>query len=128
MDPSMPVNQGQLPPAPPGAKPEVQLEVVLQRQLNIANGLQDMIDSAGTVGLSSRDLKDLTQAASGIIGLAHRTEESLRVIETYKALFEIVLEFLRNRSDSLGEDLVAELKKTADRLGALGAVKDLLPG
>jgi hypothetical protein len=127
MDPSMPMNYGQQLPAPPGDRAEVLLEDILQRQLKIAHDLQQQIENAGATGLSPRDRKDLAQAASGIIGLAHRTEESLRIIETYKALFGIVLEFLRNRSDSLGEDLVGELKKTAERLGALGAVKELLP-
>lgn len=126
MDPSMPMNSGQRLLPHPELDSEVLLEDILQTQLRIAHDLQQQITSAGVSGLSPRDRKDLAQAASGIIGLAHRTEESLRTIETYKAFFGVVLEFLRDRSDTLGEDLVGELKKTATRLGALGAVNGLI--
>jgi hypothetical protein len=68
--------------------------------------------------LSPRDLKDLAAGASSLIALSHRTEQTLQEISTYRVFLNVVLEFLRRRSDTLGEDLLGELQAVAQELRA----------
>lgn len=114
MDPSKPL------PAPGNSSPQdpaPTLEGLLSSQLRLAQSLQTRLNNQEAEGtLSPRDYRDFASAATGIISLAHRTEEALKVIKTYSTFFEVVLEFVRSRSDSLGEDLVAKLMETSREL------------
>ena len=97
--------------------PEADLQDLLEKQLKIASAMQQVI-LRDQSSLSPRDLKDLAAAASSLISLSHRTEQTLREITTYRTFVTTVLEFLRRRSDSVGTDLLAELKAVAKELRA----------
>jgi hypothetical protein len=122
-DPSQPL----APPPPAGAtapaKRQASIQNLLEAQLEIAGDLQALIRDQKS-SLSARDFKDLATSASNLIALAHRTDETLRTVQTYKSFVDVVLEFLRQRSDSLGEDLLAELREVAKGLRAEQAVED----
>jgi hypothetical protein len=120
MDPSKPF---QPPSAPPLADaPEATLADALQAQLKLAITIQRKLNDPAS-GLEAREYKDLVTAASGIVALAHRSDEALRTIETYQKFAAVVLEFLRRRGDQIGEDLVEELRDVARDLHAEGAVR-----
>jgi hypothetical protein len=91
------------------------LQGLLETQLRIAGALQQLIIRDQRT-LSARDFKDLSSAASSLIALSHRTERTLEEISTYRIFASTVLEFLRNRSDSLGEDLLEELHRVAHEM------------
>lgn len=92
------------------------LQGLLETQLQIAGALQQLIIRDQRT-LSARDFKDLSSAASSLIALSHRTERTLEEISTYRVFASTVLEFLRKRSDSLGEDLLDELHRVAHEMG-----------
>lgn len=108
--------------SPSGANqdPTATLEEVLATQLGLAKRLQQRLINEEY--LEPRDYKDLVSTANNILALAHRTEEATRVIATYKLFVSTVTEFLRNRSDTIGEDLIEELLKTAKSLGTDGTI------
>lgn len=120
MDPTKPV----APPPPPGGGdvPEATLAGALQAQLKLAVTIQKKLNDPSS-GLDPRDYKDLTAAVSGILALAHRSDEALRTIETYQKFASVVLEFLRRRGDQIGEDLVAELREVASDLHVEGEIR-----
>lgn len=121
MDPAKPL----IPPAPlaTGQSPEVTLAEALQSQLRLAVTIQRKLSDPSS-GLDPRDYKDLTTAVSGILALAHRSDEALRVIETYQRFASVVFEFLRRRGDEIGEDLVSELRDVARDLHAEDAIAE----
>ena len=92
------------------------LEGLLSSQLKLAQTLQERLNRQDGDELSARDYRDFTSAATNIIALAHRTEEALREIRTLRTFIEVVLEFMKERSDTLGEDLVAQLVETSRSL------------
>ena len=108
-DPTMPITAT---PSEPDADDEADLAVLLGRQLTIAGVLQDAL-LKDRDKLSTRELKDLASSASTLLSLSHRTEQALSSLTTYRAFVATVLEFLKSHSDLLGEDLLAELRKTA---------------
>lgn len=117
-------------PPSPGSSPNggavpssASLSDILTKQLEVAGDIQKQLTN-GT--LDPKDYKDLITAANNIITMAHRTDESLRIIETYKIFTESVMEFLRSRSDQLGEDLVKQLKTTAAGLRTERQVTDVI--
>lgn len=112
--------------APSGANqdPTATLEEVLATQLGLAKRLQQRLINEEY--LEPRDYKDLVSTANNILALAHRTEEATRIIGTYKLFVSTVTEFLRNRSDTIGEDLIEELLKTAKNLGTDGTIGPML--
>lgn len=63
--------------------------------------------------LSPREMKELVSSLSTLLTLAHRTGQAEEEIQTYKAYVSIVNDFLRRRSDGLGEDLASELREVA---------------
>ena len=95
----------------------VDVQQLLERQLRIASALQTSIIRDGH-NLSAKDLQALASTASSVISLSHRTEQLLTEISTLRLFSQCVLEFLRNRNDSLGEDLLAELREVAASMGA----------
>lgn len=115
MDPSKPLTT----PPPPELddSTEATLAEALQAQLKLAVTIQKKLNNPAS-GLDPREFKDLVTAASGIVALAHRSDEALRTIETYQKFTAVVLEFLRRRGDEVGEDLVAELRAVAGDLHA----------
>jgi len=122
MDPAKPL----IPPAPPsatGQSPEVTLAEALQSQLRLAVAIQGKLSDPSSK-LDPRDYKDLTTAVSGILALAHRSDEALRVIQTYQTFASVVFEYLRRRGDEIGEDLVAELRDVARDLHSEDAVAE----
>lgn len=123
-NPSLPRDQEYEPSGEPA-----DLQDLLRTQLQIAEAMQKIIlrDQAS---LSPRDLKDLAAGASSLIALSHRTEQTLKEISTYRTVLGVILEFLRRRNDSLGEDLLGELHAVAAELKAtadLQAVKHWVP-
>jgi hypothetical protein len=123
-NPSLPRDQEYEPSGEPA-----DLQDLLRTQLQIAEAMQKIIlrDQAS---LSPRDLKDLAAGASSLIALSHRTEQTLKEISTYRTVLGVILEFLRRRNDSLGEDLLGELHTVAAELKAtadLQAVKHWVP-
>lgn len=117
---------GLLPPSPMGAQSqdEATLESILKAQLNIASTIQSKLESESN--LDPREYKDLIVAATGIISLAHRTEESLKTITTLQLFVDTVMEFLKSRSDTVGEDLVAALVRVAEGLNAREEVSSVI--
>lgn len=103
----------------------VSLEKVLSTQLQLAQQIQNRLIGAQE-SFEPRDFKDLVGTTSNIIGLAHRTEEAMRVISTYKLFVSTVVEFLKTRSDALGEDLVEELLEVARGLKTEAAVSSIV--
>lgn len=95
----------------------VDVQHLLERQLTIASSLQDTIIKQGS-GLSPKDMKDLSSTASSMIALSHKTEQLLKEISTLRLFTQTVMEFLRQRSDLLGEDLLQELKSVGKTMGA----------
>jgi hypothetical protein len=120
MDPTLP-----LPPPAPAPKPEKEatLAGALQAQLQLAVSIQERLADPSE-RLEPRDFKDLVSAASGIVALAHRSDEALRTISTYERAFAVVFEFLRRRGDAIGEDLVSELRSVARDLHAENDLRD----
>lgn len=101
------------------------LEQILAAQLGLAADIQRKVrDEVGV--LEAREYKDLISAASGIVTTAYRTDEALRTIETYKLFSETVMEFLRSRSDSIGEDLVEQLRQVSHNLKSSSAVDKVI--
>lgn len=96
----------------------IDVQHLLERQLQIASALQTrIVEDAGS--LSSKDLKDLSSTASSMIALSHKTEQLLKEVATLRLFSSVVMEFLRTRNDTLGEDILAELKRVADDMGAV---------
>jgi hypothetical protein len=95
----------------------VDVRQLLERQLQIASSLQEAILRDGD-SLAPKELQALASTASSVIALSHRTEQLLSEISTLRLFSQTVLEFLRNRSDSLGEDLLAELREVAESMNA----------
>ena len=106
LDPTKPV-----PYAAPAATDDADLANLMGRQLTIAGILQDAL-LRDQNSLTTRELRDLSSSASTLLSLSHRTEQALAQLTTYRSFVSVVLEFLKSRSDSLGEDLLAELRKT----------------
>lgn len=119
MDPSKPLAT----PPPPELdnSAEATLAEALQAQLKLAVTIQKKLNNPAS-GLDPREFKDLVTAASGIVALAHRSDEALRTIETYQKFAAVVFEFLRRRGGEIGEDLVAELRGVAGDLHAGSAL------
>jgi hypothetical protein len=67
--------------------------------------------------MDSKEIQTLANTASSLISLSHKTDAALKQLSTYRAFVDIVLEFLADRSDSLGEDLLAQLRAKATELG-----------
>lgn len=96
---------------------KISVQGLLEQQLQIAADLQSMIKEQRN-NLSPRDYRDLATSTSNLIALAHRTDHMLRTTQTYQAFVDVVMEFLRKRSDDLGEDLLEELRESAKELRA----------
>jgi len=118
MDPSGIIAKPDHRPLPPDL---VDVQTLLERQLRIASSLQEAILAEGS-NIGPKDLKDLASTASTVIGLSYKTEQLLTEISTLRLFSQVVLEFLRNRSDTLGEDLLAELREVAKGLNASDCV------
>jgi hypothetical protein len=99
-----------------GAQSEVTLEQLLERQLGIADTLQQILITQRS-GMDMKDIQTLANTASSLISLSHKTDAALKQLSTYRAFVDVVLEFLADRSDSLGEDLLAQLRAKAVELG-----------
>lgn len=98
------------------------LAQLLKSQARLAQILQEKAVN----NLDVKELKDIATASSSLVNGVHRTGELHRAIETYRLFHAVVLEFLRQRSDALGEDLLAELKTVAGQMGARARVQSLL--
>lgn len=107
MDPTKPLPYA----APAAATDDADLANLMGRQLTIAGILQDAL-LRDQNSLTTRELRDLSSSASTLLSLSHRTDQALAQLTTYRSFVSVVLEFLKSRSDSLGEDLLAELRKT----------------
>lgn len=103
----------------------VSLEDLLKNQIIIAGELQKIIRQQGS-HLDPKELKDLVQTSSTVVAAAYKAGESLRALSTYRTFVEVVLEFLKRRSDTLGDDLLAELLSTARDLRAEGVVRGMI--
>lgn len=98
---------------------------LLNKQLTIVSVLQSALLN-NQHELSTRELRDLASSASTLLGLSHRTEQVLAQLTTYRSFVSVVLEFLKARSDSLGEDLLAELRKTGAEMRTPAAAMELI--
>lgn len=95
---------------------EVSLEQLLDRQLGIADTLQNVLITQ-QAGMDFKDMQSLASTTSSLIALSHKTDSALRQLSTYRTFVDIVLEFLSERSDTLGEDLLAHLRLKAAEMG-----------
>ncbi len=120
LDPSLPLTF----PSASTPSGEADLQDLLEKQLLIASAMQTVI-LRDQSSLSPRDLKDLAAAASSLIALSHRTEQTLKEITTYRTFVNVVLEFLRRRGDQIGQDLMAELRNVAQELRAEEEFRDV---
>lgn len=126
MDPTKPIPYVPI-PARASDEEDATLAEALQTQLRLARTIQKRL-SDPSEGLDPRDFKELVNAASSIVALAHRSDQALREIETYKKFAATVLEFLRRRGDQIGEDLVSELTAVARDLHVEGEVRKVSGG
>ena len=92
---------------------DTSLSELLRSQLLLAKRLQEKLLSNDMAALSPREMKELVSSLSTLLTLAHRTGQAEEEIQTYKTYVSIVNDFLKRRSDGLGEDLAAELRKVA---------------
>jgi hypothetical protein len=118
LNPSAPIQK-----KPPQSAANVDTSSLLTKQMKIAGILQDTV-LLGKDSLGTRDLKDLATASSTMIGLAQKTDHLLREVETLRLFSVVVMDFLRRRSDTLGEDLLAELRLVAEDLHAEASVAE----
>lgn len=96
----------------------VSLETLLDTQLRVAGKLQEIVlQDLRSKAYDPSALKDLVNATNSLVALGHKTEEALKKINTLQKFVGVVVEFLRARSDSLGEDLLAELQEVAQQMG-----------
>ena len=100
------------------------LAQLLKSQARLAMTLQERV--ANTPSMEVKELKDIATACSTLVNGVHRAGELHRTIETYRLFHSVVLAFLRDRSDSLGEDLLAELKTVASQMSARSQIASLL--
>lgn len=100
------------------------LAQLLKSQARLAASLQRRVETSPT--LEIKELKDIATACSTLVNGVHRTGEIHRELETYRLFHSIVLEFLKTRSDALGEDLLSELRTVATQMSARSQVADLL--
>lgn len=107
------------PPVPPDTSfdprqgNDASLGTLLQTQLKVAQSLQQKLLGGNLDALPPRDLKEMVNSVSTLLTLAHRTGQADQEISTYRLYVTIVNDFLRRRSDTLGEDLAAELRRVA---------------
>ena len=94
----------------------VDLRSLLKTQLHLTNELQRQLVNGGLNSLPPREVKELLTAVGSMLTLAHRTDEVLRELETYKLLLEVVFAWVEQRSDSTGEDLLAELRRVGSEM------------
>jgi hypothetical protein len=97
---------------------------LLKSQARLAMTLQKRVESDPTMEV--RELKDMATACSSLVTGVHRAGEMLRTLETYKLFHSVTLAFLKTRSDTLGEDLLSELKNVADSMNAKAKLNSLL--
>lgn len=91
------------------------IDDLYNNQLSIAAEVQRLIiNSKGT--LASDELKELVALSVQLVNAINRTEETVKALNTYKAFFGVIIEFLRRRTDAVGDDLVAELKAVATEM------------
>jgi hypothetical protein len=100
------------------------LSRLLKSQARLALTLQRRVETSPNMEV--KELKDIATACSSLVNGVHRTGELLRTLETYKLFHSVVLSFLSERSDLLGEDLLAELKSVADKMSATNKMGGLL--
>ena len=100
------------------------LAQLLKSQARLAMTLQQRVESMPSMEV--KELKDIATACSTLVNGVHRAGELHRTIETYRLFHSVVLAFLKRRSDSLGEDLLAELKTVADQMSARSTLNGLL--
>jgi len=91
--------------------PKADLSSLLQSQLRLAEKLQDKLLNGGLNTLPPREMKELVNSVSTLLTLAHRTDQANREIQTYKLFVTVVMDFLKQRGDTLGEDLAEELRR-----------------
>ena len=126
-----PFHASRPPPPPPGLDEERQLDLgsLLKEQMRLASKLQEklgnMADAEGGID-NARDFQSLLAGTSGVLSLAHRTDELSQTLDTYKLFVDVTLEFVRRRSDQLGTDLLEELKTVAADLRAGSRLDPLL--
>jgi hypothetical protein len=94
---------------------ESSLEDLLKNQLSIAAKLQQMITRDGD-SYTSRDLKDLISVSTSLVSSAHKTGETLKELTTYRKFFETVIEFIRQRQDGFGQELLEHLKVVSEEM------------
>ena len=103
----------------------VRFETLLKTQLTIAGALQrKLCDPNLRVEVS--ELRGLVSASNQLVASLQRGGEALRALETYRAMLTVVLEFLKRRTDTLGEDLLAELREVARELRQEGQMDQFL--
>ncbi len=100
------------------------LASLLKSQARLAMTLQQRVENEPSMEV--KELKDIATACSTLVNGVHRAGELHRTIETYRLFHSVVLAFLKSRSDTLGEDLLAELKTVADQMSARSALNGLL--
>jgi hypothetical protein len=94
----------------------IDISQLLKTQLRLTNTLQKQLVEGGINSLPPREVKELLTAVGSMLTLAHKTDEVLRELETYKLLLEVIFEWVRRRADSTGEDLLTELRGVASEL------------
>lgn len=106
-----------------GEDEQVSLQRLLKTQGRVAASLQNLLLKSD---LPPKDFKEIATAAGSLVALANRTDGTLRTMETYRLFVEVVVEFIRRRSDALGDDLVAELLSVAKDMRAEIEVRQLM--
>lgn len=96
---------------------EMSFEELLKKQIYIAGSIQERICDPNQ-HYEIKEIKDLVMTSSSLLTLAQRSGEALSSLETYRVFLSIVVEFLKRRRDTTGEDLLSELKEISHELRA----------
>lgn len=108
-----------------GDASDVSLESLLNEQIKIAGELQRIITEQGK-SMDTKDLRDLVSTTNTLVSSIHRTGESLRALATYRAFTDVILEFIRTRTDQFGDDLLDDLTRVARELRAESSVREVM--
>jgi hypothetical protein len=100
----------------PASDTRIEVSQLLRTQLHLVNTLQKQLVGGGLNSLTPREIKDPLASISSMLALADRTGEMQRELDTYKLLLDTVFAWVRQRADSTGEDLLAELRQVGAEL------------
>lgn len=128
----MPTDQDEFDPSEAGAgfsfdlaSSSLSIEDLLIRQKALAETLMEYV-SSHSGSLTVDDIRALTTTINQTLSAVHKTGGLLSELTTYRSFLDTVLEFLQRRQDSIGTDLLRELRQVAESMRTEQVVDTLL--